>query len=218
MIYKVDLHTHSIISPDGGISAKKYREIFDLGILDCVAITDHNEMRFAKKMQEEFGEKIIVGEEITTTEGEIIGLFLEKKIPGGLSAKETVVQIKLQNGLIYIPHPFETFRKGIQQSTLEEIVKDVDIIEGFNGRGKWRGKADEASKFAHMHGIPMAASSDAHGYMGIGFTYSKLKKMPERKLLKKLLLEGEMEKEYAPLISYLTPFVNKVKNKIVLGV
>lgn len=216
--FKIDLHTHSIVSHDGGLTASRYEKIFDLGILDYVAITDHNEVRFAKQMQEKFGEKIIVGEEIGTTEGEIIGLFLDKKIPGGLSARETAAQIKLQNGLVYIPHPFETFRKGIQQASLEDIVRDVDIIEVFNGRGKWRGKPLEAEKFAKMHGITIAASSDAHGYMGVGFTYSKAAKTPDRKSLKKILAEGELKREYAPLLSLFTPFINKIKNKIVLGV
>src|SRR3989337_574007 len=125
--YKIDLHTHSIISHDGGLSAEHYTNIIEKRILDFIAITDHNETRFARIMQQKLGQRIIVGEEIGTTEGEIIGLFLQNTIPGGLTPEKTVQEIKAQNGLVYIPHPFETFRKGLQRDTLERIVKYIDI-------------------------------------------------------------------------------------------
>jgi predicted metal-dependent phosphoesterase TrpH len=74
-MYKIDLHTHSSASSDGGITADQYSKIISQNILDYVAITDHNKVSFAMKLSEELGDKIIVGEEIMTSEGEIIGLF-----------------------------------------------------------------------------------------------------------------------------------------------
>src|SRR6266852_4695389 len=104
---KVDLHTHSQASLDGGLSAADYHNMLaqDNG-LQCVAVTDHNSIAFAQKLQAELGERIIVGEEITTAEGEIIGLYLKKTVPGGRSLAETVRSIKEQDGLVYVPHPF----------------------------------------------------------------------------------------------------------------
>jgi predicted metal-dependent phosphoesterase TrpH len=110
---KVDLHTHSVASPDGGISESQYQQVLNKGTLNCIAITDHNEVDFAIAMNKKFGDKIIVGEEIMTTQGEIIGLFLTEKVPAGLSPEETVKQIRKQGALVYIPHPFETFRHGL---------------------------------------------------------------------------------------------------------
>src|SRR6266702_4633076 len=114
--YKVDLHSHSIISYDGGIAPREYERLLNTNVLDVIAITDHNEISLAQMLHKQLGEKIIVGEEIGTADGEIIGLFLQEKIAPGGTALETVAQIVLQGGLIYIPHPFEVFRKGLQET------------------------------------------------------------------------------------------------------
>src|SRR6266576_5491693 len=104
--YKIDLHTHSIISQDGGITASQYEKILQAGVLDCIAITDHNETSFARIMHKKLGDRIIIGEEISTPEGEIIGLFLTETIPGGIRLDEAIASIKHQGGLVYLPHPF----------------------------------------------------------------------------------------------------------------
>lgn len=216
MGYKIDLHTHSIISHDGGITAEQYQSLLGKNILDCIAITDHNETSFAKLMQKKMGDRIIVGEEITTTEGEVIGLFLTKTIPAGLSVQKTVAAIKEQGGLVYIPHPFETLRKGLQREALEKIIGSIDIVEVFNARGRWRGKSSDAEKFASASDCAKAASSDAHGWYGIGSSFSVVAKVPEQQSLKKVLQNASLQKRYAPLWTYLYPAMNKVKNKLVL--
>src|SRR5258708_35670555 len=99
--YRVDLHTHSIISQDGGLTAQQYEKILDSGILDCIAITDHNETSFARIMPKKLGDRIIIGEEISTREGEIIGLYLKETIPGGIELDEAIASIKHQRGLVY---------------------------------------------------------------------------------------------------------------------
>ncbi len=214
--YKIDLHTHSIISHDGGLTEAQYTKLIKTQVLDYIAITDHNETRFARIMQQKLGERIIVGEEIGTTAGEIIGLFLKETIPGGLTPEETVHAIKAQGGLVYIPHPYETFRKGLQQEALERIAKDIALFEIFNGRGRWRGKNNLAMQFARLHNIVGAASSDAHCILGIGKTYTMIDKIPQENNLTMLFQNADLQKEYAPLISLLCPVVNKIKNKVVL--
>lgn len=214
--YKVDLHSHSIISHDGGITGDEYEETLSSGTLDCIAITDHNETSFARIMQKKLGEKIIIGEEITTTEGEIIGLYLHETIPAKLSAVETVKRIIAQGGLVYIPHPYEIFRKGLQSKTLEAIKDDIDIVEVFNGRGQIRGKPKEALTFADLYEKPMAASSDAHTVRGIGRTYSIVTEFPTHKTLKELLVRPQLSRKYAPLYTLLYPSINRIKNKILL--
>jgi len=215
-MFKIDLHTHSIISPDGAGSIKEndFKKFLEKGILDCIAITDHNETSFAIELRKKLGDKIIVGEEITTKDGEMIGLFLNKTIPAGLSAKQTVREIKKQNGLIYIPHPFETFRKGVKRKILEEIINDIDIFEVFNGRGVLRGKAKLALEFAEKYNLPQASSSDAHGHGGIGRTYSIVSKMPTRNNIKQLLSSGKLQRNYAPIWTYLYPVTNMIKTKL----
>lgn len=217
-MYKVDLHTHSILSHDGGIKKKQYVELLNNGMLDCIAITDHNETRFARILHEELGDKIIIGEEIQSKDGEIIGLFLTKTIPGGLSAVETVAAIKRDSGLVYIPHPFEKGRHGLQIETLKLIAQDIDIFEVFNGRGFFRGKSNDAYDFANKSKLVRVASSDAHCMSGIGYTYSSVAQMPNKNSLVKLLKKDVLQNGYGPWYSYLCPGINKIKNKIILGI
>lgn len=211
---KIDLHTHSIISPDGGISEFEYTKILEKKILDYIAITDHNETKFAQKLKERLGKQIIVGEEITTTDGEMIGLFLKTTISAGLSALETAKKIHEQGGLVYIPHPFETIRQGIQKDVLEAMTDHIDIMEIFNGRGKWRGKAKEAEIFSQQFHVSPAASSDAHGYKGVGKTFSLIGEIPTKQNLVQLLHRGKPEKVYAPWISFFYPSINTIKKKL----
>ncbi len=213
---KIDLHTHSIISPDGAgsITKQDFKRFLTNGILDCIAITDHNETRLALELHKELGDRIIVGEEITTRDGEMIGLFLQKTISPGLSAKKTAEEIHKQGGLVYIPHPFETFRKGIQKKTLEKMIQDVDIFEAFNGRGRFRGKTKEAALFAEEYQLVIVASSDAHGSSGIGNTYTVIDSLPTRGSLSSLLQKGQLQKNYASLWTYAYPAVNFVRHKV----
>jgi predicted metal-dependent phosphoesterase TrpH len=214
--YKIDLHTHSIISHDGGIKALEYEKILTTGVLDCVAVTDHNETSFARILHKKLGDRIIIGEEITSIDGEIIGLYLQKNIEPGLSAQETVHQIHQQHGLVYIPHPLEKFRKGLQKKVLESIISDVDIIEVFNGRGLIRNRIKETLRLAENESLIKAASSDAHCHRGLGYSYSTLTEFPFKDSLKELLKDAELSKKYSPFYTYICPFINRLKNKILL--
>src|SRR5664279_1477964 len=132
MSYKIDLHTHSYGSPDGSLKTAQYQYFLENKLLDYIAITDHNSIATALKIQLELGglgKRIIIGEEVTTTEGEIIGLYLAHTVPAGLSPLETVAEIKSQGGLVYIPHPFETVRSGMSEKALQTIIDSVDILE-----------------------------------------------------------------------------------------
>ncbi len=214
--YKIDLHTHSILSHDGGITKQQYIDILGSGILDYIAITDHNETGFARILQKELGDKIIVGEEIKTTDGEIIGLFLTKTIAPGLSAKNTIDEIHSDGGVVYIPHPFESSRHSMQDEIIGELLKEIDIIEVFNGRGILRGKSQLAMRTADFGNKAVAASSDAHCRRGMGITYSKIFDIPEKNSLTDLLKSGTLQKIYAPWYSLLCPSVNRIKNKFIL--
>ncbi|MEK7602811.1 MAG: PHP domain-containing protein [Patescibacteria group bacterium] len=187
---RLDLHTHSNASPDGGISAAQYHKVLSSGLLDCIAITDHNRIDFALEMQQAYGERIIVGEEIMTSAGEIIGLFLEKKIRPGLSPEETIDAIDSQNGIVYIPHPFETLRKGLDSRILDELKGRIDIIEVYNGRALVQNRSQQAAVWAKLNTVPSAASSDAHGIKGLGKTFTGVAALPTKKTLVDLLISS----------------------------
>lgn len=214
MNYKVDLHTHSTASHDGGVSKDGYRKAIETGTLDYIAITDHNTIDFAKDLQSTLGDHIIVGEEIMTTIGEIVGLYLNETIPSGLSPEQTISEIRKQNGIVYIPHPFETIRKGLHPQVLDEIVAEIDIIEVCNGRAFAQDRSKQTVVWAKINQKPGAASSDAHGFHGLGKTYSLVTEVPNRDNLVSLISGCIPNAERPKFRAILYPKYNKIKKKI----
>lgn len=213
-MFKTDLHTHSAASPDGGISPRQYAKALETGLLDYIAITDHDRIDFAVSLQKTLGDKIIVGEEITTSEGEIIGLFLKERVIPGLTALETAHAIRRQGGLIYIPHPFETIRNGITNETLDQIAELVDIVEVYNGRAVFQNFSPESAVWAKTNVKAGAASSDAHGFKGLGGSYSVLAEVPSRDSLTTLLNMERLTHGRPPLYTLLYPKLHRVAKKL----
>lgn len=211
-MYKVDFHTHSTASHDGGISPDQYRHALDGGLLDCVAITDHGRIDTAQALHDELGESIIVGEEIMTRDGEIIGLFLNKPIRQGLSPQETVQMIRDQDGIVYIPHPFETVRKGLHPEILEEL--DIDIMEVCNGRAFVQNRSQQAVVWARLNHTPGAAASDAHGKRGLGKTYTHLPELPTRDSLISLMKHARIVTDRPTIRSLLYPKYHTLRKKV----
>lgn len=214
MKIKIDLHTHSIASPDGSITAKQYMSALESGLVDIVAITDHNRIDFALDLHNEIGDKIIVGEEIMSSEGEIIGLFLSREIKPGLTPLQTIETIKAQGGIVYIPHPFETIRKGLHPTIVDELQNDIDIIEVCNGRAFFQDKSEQAVVWAKTNGKPGSASSDAHGYKGLGSTYMILSDMPTCDTLIRLISRGTSITHRPTIRAILYPKLNRIRKTI----
>lgn len=210
-MYKIDLHTHSAASYDGGLRIADYKHALDKKELDYIAVTDHNNMAQALALKEELGEQIIVGEEIMTTAGEIIGLYLTEPIKPGLSPNDTIGEIKAQGGLVYIPHPFETIRKGIPATLLDELVDYIDIIEVTNGRAFLQKTGPQAVAWARLHTIAQAASSDAHGKHSLGKTYSFVSEIPSRDNLCSLLFTASRYTSFHGVRALLYPKTNRLK-------
>lgn len=213
-MYKVDFHTHSNASHDGGISPAQYKHALSSGMLNTIAITDHNDVSVALQLHAELGEQIIVGEEIMTTHGEIIGLYLTELVPGGLSPLETISRIRAQGGLVYIPHPFETFRKGMDPHSLEQITDDIDIMEVCNGRAFMQDRSSQAVVWARLNHKASAASSDAHGLKGLGRTYSDLTEAPTRDTLVQLLDTATLRTQNPTIRALLYPKYHKLRKRI----
>lgn len=211
---KIDLHTHSVSSPDGGIQPEDYARIIEDGVLDYIAITDHNTVEFAKQLQATLGDRIIVGEEIMSRNGELVGLFLKDLVPPGMSVLDTAKAIKAQGGLVYVPHPLETVRKGLGHESLEIIADYIDIMEVHNGRALFQNRGPQSHTWARLHNKAIAASSDAHGKRGLGHTFSIVGKKPTPKNLVELLSKPHVVVNRPPLHTLLYPKYHKVRKKV----
>lgn len=210
---RVDLHTHSTSSPDGGLTLKDYRRALSSS-LDVIAVTDHNTVSGALKIKGELGTAIIVGEEVSTKQGEIIGLYLTEDIPLGLDAIETAKRIKQQGGLVYVPHPYERVqRHGLNPSTLKTLLPFIDIVETFNGRTISAVARGRAKRFAHTNKLAVAASSDAHGPAGLGSVKTVINKMPNSDTLIGLLKTGKVSTRVRKPAAYLEPSKNRRQKK-----
>ena len=190
---KADLHTHTLYSPDSVMSLEDIiSRCLEVGI-NCLAITDHNTIEGALRMEKASPFHIIIGEEIQTRSGEVIGLFLEEEIPRGLSAEEAVSGIKAQGGLVMIPHPFDRTRpSAIRRQTLEELLPQIDIIETFNSRTIFLRDSERARLFAKNHGLPSGAGSDAHTIGEIGNAYVEMAEFNGKEEFLNALSKGDV--------------------------
>ena len=166
----VDLHMHTDHSYDCATPVEVLLAHAKARGLGAIAVTDHNEVSGAHEARAKAdGLKVIVAEEIKTADqGEVIGLFIEDKIPRGMTLQETIAEIKRQGGLVYVPHPFDRLHSVPDYEHLLAVLDDVDAIEVFNPRVAIAEFNEEAARFAAKYRIPAGAGSDAHVPQGLG--------------------------------------------------
>ena len=171
-LIEVDLHMHTDHSHDCATPVEVLLATAREQGLGAIAVTDHNEISgalAARAQAGDFGVKVIVGAEVKTAgQGEVIGLFIEEKIPRGLSLAETVAEIKRQGGLVYVPHPFDRMHSVPDYENLLTILDEVDAIEVFNPRVAIGAFNEEAERFAAKYRLPAGAGSDSHVAQGLG--------------------------------------------------
>ncbi|MFL5642358.1 MAG: PHP domain-containing protein [Chloroflexota bacterium] len=172
----VDLHTHSKGSFDSLASPRDMvKAAVDRG-LTHLAITDHDRVDVAQEARALGSSEltVIVGEEVKSRDGDLICLFLERAIPPGLSAMETIAAAREQGALVGIPHPFDRMRGSLlRDAAMASLAPHVDWVEAHNARLVGHGNEDAAA-FAREHDLPGIAVSDAHSVMEIGVAYMAL--------------------------------------------
>lgn len=173
---KVELHTHTKYSYDSTTSLQDVIKACIKKNIDVLAITDHNQIKGALRMSQMAPFRVIVGQEISTPQGEIIGLFLKEFIPGGLSVEKTIKRIKKQGGIVYLPHPFDftTRKTAFDKKSILQIIDKVDVVEVFNGRTIFPADNKKAQKLASEYKKPKAVGSDAHTRFEFGRNYLEM--------------------------------------------
>ncbi|MBV9282056.1 MAG: PHP domain-containing protein [Chloroflexi bacterium] len=169
---RIDLHTHTLCSKDCCNQYDRIIRAVQAAGLDGIAVTDHNEIRGSFELRKRAPFVVIPSEEIKTSAGEIIGLFLREWIPPGLEPLETVRRIHEQGGLTYVPHPFDELRGSrIQRWALDLVRPEIDVLEVFNARNALPVFNSRALAYAQEHGLLGGAGSDSHTYGEYGRAY-----------------------------------------------
>ena len=172
-LLKADLHVHSYRSNDScSTPSAIVSRCLKTGI-NCLAITDHNTINGALEIQTIAPFTVIIGEEIKSSGGDIIGLFLDKAIPPGLTPLETAKAIKAQGGLVMAPHPFDRIRSStLGLKGVHEIIAHLDLIETFNGRN-WFDSSDlKATEVSLKNDLGTVTVTDAHSTLELGRSYN----------------------------------------------
>jgi predicted metal-dependent phosphoesterase TrpH len=167
-----DLHMHTSWSHDCSTDAAELVDHAEAEGLGAIAVTDHNAFGGALEAADYARDRqlvVIPGEEVKTDgQGEVIGLFLQKEIPRGLSFADTVAAIREQDGIVYVPHPFDRLHAIPDPRTLHRHLADIDVLEVYNARLLFDAFNDEALRFARKYDLTMGAGSDAHVLQGVG--------------------------------------------------
>jgi hypothetical protein len=176
-LIRVDCHLHTALSGDAVTTIDELAERVERERLDVVCITDHNVTAAAVHAAERgIGARVIVGEEIRTTEGDVIGLFLTERVPYVLPLGEAIANIRERGGLVYLPHPFDPGRSTLKPAVSERLCADgvTDVVEVFNAKIEDQQHNRQAAALAARYDLPGGAGSDAHDPEGIGAAYLEM--------------------------------------------
>ncbi len=196
---RVELHAHSYASPDCGLAPDRLVELLQAQGIGAIAITDHNTMVGAFEMADVSPLPVILSEEIKSTAGDIIGLFLSEEIPRDMSPGDTAGAIKEQGGLVLAPHPFDSLRRSaLGRDAIDSIREQIDILEVFNGRTLRERDNEAARVYARDHGLVGSVGSDSHITREVGVSWQLMRPWGGPGEFLESLRRAEFHKELAP--------------------
>lgn len=219
---KAEFHIHTRYSHDSILNCFFILLMCKLKRIKLLAITDHNEIAGAQKYKEKLAKhniEVIVGEEIFTTEGEIIGLYLSHKIAPHLTPKTTIDLIKKQGGYVYIPHPYDEkrYKTVLKYDEIIKNKKDIDFIEIHNGRNIndfFSKKQEEISN--ELKDVVKIIGSDAHTFYELGRNFVTIE-YNGKKSLKEAVKQGKFEKNKCIKIAHLNTKIARIITLIEKG-
>ncbi len=197
--WTIDLHSHTLWSKDCLVSFETIQRLCRQRGLDRIAITDHNTAQGALAMQQLAPELVVVGEEIMTTQGEILAYFVAETVPAGLSPEETIRRLRDQGAVISVSHPFDRLRKGAwREADLLRIAPLIDAVEIFNARCLFPEDNQRAQAFARQHGIMGTAGSDAHTVIEYGRAATQMAPFQDAESFRSALRQANYVQRLSP--------------------
>ena len=210
-LFKADFHIHSQYSMDCQTSLKDIIKACQQKKINCIALADHGSIEGALKLREMAPFLVIIAEEILTTSGEIMGMFLNELIPSGLSIEESIRRIKDQGGLLCAQHPFDRFRPdALKAEIMQKIADQIDVVEVFNARTILMQTSRQAREFAREHSLPQVAGSDAHTAYEIGNAFVEMPEFKDKTEFLQALAKATIHGHRANLFSRVNTLWSKI--------
>jgi len=197
-LWKVEFHCHTDASKDCLVSPADLAAEASRRGIDCLIITDHNRIDGALQAQAAAGGRVVVGEEIMTTHGELLAAFVKEHIPPHLTPFEAIARLRGQGAFISVSHPFDLQRHGWQLADLMEIAPLVDAIEIFNARCLNPRMNRQAAEFARLHQLAGTAGSDAHTLGELGRATLLLPPFSSADELRQVIRQGQVQARLSP--------------------
>jgi len=202
-LLRVETHCHSDQSPDS------FNKIEDLILvakkrkITRLVISDHNRINGALKAKKLEPDLIIIGEEILTTRGELLALFVQEIVPSGLSPEKTIEILRDQNAFISVSHPFDRLRHGWAPNDLNKIVPLIDAIEVFNARSFTKKVNEKAADYAMKNNLAGTVGSDAHTLVEVGRAVLILPEFHDSNSLRQVIRQAERISRYSsPMVRF----------------
>jgi predicted metal-dependent phosphoesterase TrpH len=198
-MWNVELHCHTYHSKDSLATPEALRDACRRKGIDRLAITDHNSMAGALRAAALDPDLFIVGEEILTTEGELLGYFMQEEIPPGLTPEETLDRLHEQGAVISVSHPYDYARSGAwRDSVLRPLLPRLDALEAFNARTYSATPNHRAAALAREAGLPGLAGSDAHAPFEIGRGLTRLHPFHDAESFRRSLANAQLVARRSP--------------------
>jgi predicted metal-dependent phosphoesterase TrpH len=195
---KVDFHCHTHYSSDSLQTPAQLIQAARKKGLQKVVVTDHNSIMGALEAQQIAPDLVIIGEEVKTSEGELLAIFVSERVPKGLDPMEAIQRLKAQNAFISVSHPFDITRSGWKLETLQKLAPYFDAIEIFNARCLLSKQNRLAAEFARSHNLPGTTGTDAHLSVELGRTVTVLPSFSNTDELKSAIREATYQTHLAP--------------------
>jgi predicted metal-dependent phosphoesterase TrpH len=212
---RTEFHCHTLYSKDSLTSPRALVEACGRKGIDRVVVTDHNTIKGARAAQLFDPERVIVGEEIMTTMGEILTAFVLEEVPPMLSPQVTIKLLRDQGAFISVSHPFDAWRKGgWKEPDLLEIIPSVDAIEVYNSRCMLPSFNTLAKRFAIRHDLAGTVGSDAHIPFELGRSVLLLDPFKDPDELRKVIRSGVAQTHWSPPWFHLTSRYATLRKKI----
>ncbi len=211
----VEFHCHTNFSKDSLTRPEDLVKMARRKGIDRLIITDHNSIGGARAVQALDPELVIVGEEIMTTQGEILAAFVQEEIPARLSPQETIKRLKEQGAFISVSHPFDSLRAGgWKEKDLLAILPEVDAIEVYNSRCMMPWFNRQAREFAEKHDVPGTVGSDAHAAFEVGRSVLLLEQFKGPEEMRQVIRRGIPRVKWSPWWIHLTSRYASIKKRL----